>query len=274
GIGGAEGDRTPDLRIANAALSQLSYGPTGWTAGVYVMGKPDGVKHVERARPGNLTRGASRAGKVRRGAIDRAGRRLANSRQGSAHPTDRTGTPMSYTDISYETLGAVARICHNRPKNRNAESQRLLQELDDAMRQAAADPDIRVVILGGQGDHFSAGHDLKEAQESRADFTVEQRFAYEERYYYEYAMRIWDHPKPTIAQVQGACIAGGFMVANMCDLVVASDDAFFADPVCHTLSASAVEMLVHPWVMGMRAAKEFLFTGRRMDAAEAHRIGM
>ncbi len=181
---------------------------------------------------------------------------------------------MSYTDISYETLGAVARICHNRPKNRNAESQRLLQELDDAMRQAAADPDIRVVILGGQGDHFSAGHDLKEAQESRADFTVEQRFAYEERYYYEYAMRIWDHPKPTIAQVQGACIAGGFMVANMCDLVVASDDAFFADPVCHTLSASAVEMLVHPWVMGMRAAKEFLFTGRRMDAAEAHRIGM
>src|SRR5690606_26685750 len=162
----------------------------------------------------------------------------------------------------------------NRPKNRNAESQRLLQELDDAMRQAAADPDIRVVILGGQGDHFSAGHDLKEAQESRADFTVEQRFAYEERYYYEYAMRIWDHPKPTIAQVQGACIAGGFMVANMCDLVVASDDAFFADPVCHTLSASAVEMLVHPWVMGMRAAKEFLFTGRRMDAAEAHRSGM
>ncbi len=181
---------------------------------------------------------------------------------------------MSYTDISYETLGAVARICHDRPKNRNAESQRLLQELDDAMRQAAADPDIRVVILGGHGDHFSAGHDLKEAQESRADFTVEQRFAYEERYYYEYAMRIWDHPKPTIAQVQGACIAGGFMVANMCDLVVASDDAFFADPVCHTLSAAAVEMLVHPWVMGMRAAKEFLFTGRRMDAAEAHRIGM
>jgi enoyl-CoA hydratase len=80
--------------------------------------------------------------------------------------------------------------------------------------------------------------------------------------------------KPTIAQVQGAAVAGGFMVANMCDLVVASGDAFFADPVCRTLAASAVEVLCHPWVMGLRSAKEFLFTGRRMGAAEAHRLGM
>jgi enoyl-CoA hydratase len=64
------------------------------------------------------------------------------------------------------------------------------------------------------------------------------------------------------------------MVANMCDLIVAADDAFFADPVCKTLAASAVEVLCHPWVMGLRAAKEFLFTGRRMGAEEAHRLGM
>ncbi len=181
---------------------------------------------------------------------------------------------MSYEDITYEVLGPIARISHNRPQARNAESMRLLQELDDALRRATADPEIRAVILAGTGDHFSAGHDLKEAQVSRADFTVEERWAYEEVHYYEYALRIWDLPKPTIAQVQGACIAGGFMVANMCDLIVASDDAFFADPVCHTLSAAAVEMLVHPWVMGLRAAKDLLFTGRRMGAEEALRIGM
>jgi enoyl-CoA hydratase len=74
--------------------------------------------------------------------------------------------------------------------------------------------------------------------------------------------------------VQGACISAGFMVANMCVLLVASEDAFFADPVVHSLGAAAVEVMIHPWVMGMRTAKEFLYAGARMDAAEAHRIGM
>jgi len=74
--------------------------------------------------------------------------------------------------------------------------------------------------------------------------------------------------------VQGACIAGGFMVANMCDLVVAGDDAFFADPVVNSFGAAAVEVLVHPWVMGLRKAKQLLYTGGRLSAQEAHEIGM
>ncbi|MCK6453022.1 MAG: enoyl-CoA hydratase [Alphaproteobacteria bacterium] len=179
-----------------------------------------------------------------------------------------------YTCIEFETIGAVARLWHARPEARNAESQTLLDELDDALGRAVADDAIRAVIVGGRGDHFSAGHDLKEAQAKRANFTVEQRWAYESRRYYDYALRLWDCPKPTIAQVQGACIAGGFMVANMCDLVVASEDAFFADPVSHTLATAAVEVLIHPWVMGLRKAKEMLYTGQRVTAAEAHAIGM
>jgi enoyl-CoA hydratase len=181
---------------------------------------------------------------------------------------------MTYTQIEYRTMGAIARINHNRPEMRNAESRVLLDELDAALRVATDDQAIRVIIIGGNGPHFSAGHDLKEAQAERADFTAEQRYAYEELRYLDYCLRIWDCPKPTIASVQGAAVAGGFMVANMCDLIVASDDAFFADPVCRTLAAAAVEVLIHPWVMGLRAAKEFLFTGARMSAAEAHRIGM
>lgn len=179
-----------------------------------------------------------------------------------------------FQDIEYQTVGPVAFILHARPEARNAESKRLLDELDKALADAVADETVRVIVIGGRGDHFSAGHDLKEAQRERQDFTVEQRWAYEERRYFDYALRIWDCPKPTVARVQGACIAGGFMVANMCDLIIASDDAFFADPVVRTLSAAAVEVLVHPWVMGLRRAKEFLYTGERMTAAEAHAIGM
>jgi enoyl-CoA hydratase len=181
---------------------------------------------------------------------------------------------MTYSEIACTIDGGVARLSHNRPEMRNAESQRLLDELDDAVRKATADPAVRVLVFDGKGEHFSAGHDLKEGAAKRAGFTVEQRWAYEELYYLEYALRIWDCPKPTIASVQGACIAGGFMVANMCDLIIAADDAFFSDPVCHTLGACAVEVLIHPWVMGARKAKEMLFMGGRMTAAEAHRIGM
>jgi enoyl-CoA hydratase len=181
---------------------------------------------------------------------------------------------MQTTQIEYTVQGAIARIAHNRPEMRNAESAVLLDEMDAALAEAVKDEAVRVIVIAGNGPHFSAGHDLKEGQEKRANFTVEQRYAYEELRYLEYCLRIWDCPKPTIASVQGAAIAGGFMVANMCDLIVASDDAFFADPVCHTLAASAVEVLLHPYVMGLRAAKEFLFTGRRMGAEEAHRLGM
>jgi enoyl-CoA hydratase len=181
---------------------------------------------------------------------------------------------MPYTQIEYLVQGAIARINHNRPEMRNAESSTLLDEMDAALAEAVKNEDVRVIVIGGNGPHFSAGHDLKEGQAKRQNFTAEQRYAYEELRYLDYCLRIWDCPKPTIAKVQGAAIAGGFMVANMCDLIVASDDAYFADPVCRTLAAAAVEVLVHPWVMGLRTAKDFLFTGRRMGMEEALRIGM
>ena len=181
---------------------------------------------------------------------------------------------MAYTQIEYLVQGAIARINHNRPEMRNAESSTLLDEMDAALAEAVKNEDVRVIVIGGNGPHFSAGHDLKEGQAKRQNFTAEQRYAYEELRYLDYCLRIWDCPKPTIAKVQGAAIAGGFMVANMCDLIVASDDAYFADPVCRTLAAAAVEVLVHPWVMGLRTAKDFLFTGRRMGMEEALRIGM
>ncbi len=181
---------------------------------------------------------------------------------------------MSETLLLIENIGAVRRISLNRPEARNAQSRQLLDEFDCAVGDAAHDDSVRVIIVAGVGDHFSAGHDLKEAQASRANFTVEERWEYESLRYFDYCLRLWDMPKPTIAQVQGACVAAGFMVANMCDLVVCSEDAFFSDPVGQTLAAAATEVLVHPWVMGLRRAKEMLFTGDKMLAEEALRIGM
>lgn len=179
-----------------------------------------------------------------------------------------------YETIDYEVASRVARIWHNRPAARNAENRRLLQELDDALQAASADDAVGVIVIGGRGEHFSSGHDIREGAAERPNPTVEQRWAYEERYYLRYALNIWDCPKPTIAQVQGACIAGGFMVANMCDLIVAAEDAFFSDPVVPAFAASAVEVLVHPWVLGLRKAKEVLFTGARFSAQEALGWGM
>lgn len=181
---------------------------------------------------------------------------------------------MTYETLLIEDVGAVRRIRLARAAARNAQNQQMLDELDDAVGKAAKDDDVRVLVIGGVGDHFSAGHDLKEAQAKRADFTVEERWEYESLRYFDYCLRIWDFPKPTVAEVQGACVAGGFMIANMCDLVVCSDDAFFSDPVNHTLAAAATEVLIHPWVMGLRKAKEMLYTGGRIGATEALAMGM
>src|SRR5262249_55875049 len=154
----------------------------------------------------------------------------------------------------------------------NAQSMRLLDELDRAFDLAEADHDVRVVILAANGKHFSSGHDLKELvgpdaspelQAERA--TAEGKFHHEQKAYFERGIRIYESPKPTIAAVQGKCIAAGVMLAAMCDLIVAADDASFQNPVAR-MSGMGVELLVEPWELGIRKAKQFLLTGDAIDA--------
>jgi enoyl-CoA hydratase len=102
---------------------------------------------------------------------------------------------------------------------------------------------------------------------------AESRFARESEVYLGMCRRWREIPKPTIAMVHGACVAGGLMLAWCCDLIVAADDAFFADPVVK-MGIPGVEYFAHPWVMGPRFAKEFLFLGERVDAARARELGM
>src|SRR6266498_2330744 len=187
---------------------------------------------------------------------------------------------MGYQTILVERRGAVELVTMNRPEVRNAQNTALINELDEAMRAADADPDVNVIVLAGAGKDFSAGHDLKayvgeapsdEWHEKRK--TPEGKFEHERRMYFEKALAVRDLETPTIAMVQGKCVAGGLMVACMCDLIVASDDAMFQNPVLR-MTGAGVEVLVEIADLSARKAKEFLWTGDEIDAAEAHRLGL
>jgi enoyl-CoA hydratase len=190
--------------------------------------------------------------------------------------------------VTYEQRGDIAVVTMNRPRYRNAQNSAMTYALDDAFYRAAADDSVRVIVLAGAGDHFSAGHDIgtpgrdvDTSFERRASLWwdhvgkqgVESRYARESEVYLGMCRRWRELPKPTIAMVQGACIAGGLMLAWCCDLIVAADDAFFADPVVR-MGIPGVEYFAHPWVMGPRFAKEFLFTGERISAERALALGM
>ncbi|MFE2519276.1 enoyl-CoA hydratase [Streptomyces mirabilis] len=175
--------------------------------------------------------------------------------------------------ILYEVGDRVAVISLNRPEVANAQTMGLLDDLDAAWTRAAADEDVRVIVLRGNGRHFSAGHDLKDRWPSPDKITLEWIYTAEARRYLEYTLRWRNVPKPSIAAVQGKCIAGGLMLCWPCDLIVAAENAEFSDPVVH-MGIGGVEYHGHTWELGPRKAKEILFTGRAVTAEEAEKVGM
>jgi enoyl-CoA hydratase len=187
---------------------------------------------------------------------------------------------MSDQPVVYEVAGHVATITMNRPEVANAQDTALIDGIDGFLTEADADDEVRVVILAGSGKHFSAGHDLKALvggeqpdEWSAMRDTPEGKFRHEQVMYYERCKRLYAFRKPTIAQVQGAVVAAGLMLACMCDLIVAADDAVFSNPVLR-MTGAGVELLVEPWELGIRKAKEFLWTGEKIDAQEAWRLGL
>jgi enoyl-CoA hydratase len=181
----------------------------------------------------------------------------------------------------------VARLTLNRAYAKNAQSLSLLHALDDQFTRAMRDEDVRVIILAAAGSDFSAGHDLRKLLDSEEPAQFGGRassgnfegpggegyMAREEEAYMQMCRRWRNLTKPTVAQVQGNCIAGGLMLAWVCDLIIASDDAKFLDPVL-AWGGNGVEYFAHPWEFGPRKAKELLFTGDTFTAEEAWRLGM
>ena len=188
--------------------------------------------------------------------------------------------PSAFSVLSYELDGdgTVAVVTLRRPEAANALNAQLIDEIDGALDLAEADDDVRVVVLAAEGKHFCAGHDLKELFEATEPWaamraTPEGKLHHEQVMYWERGVRLHDFAKPTIAAVQGACSAAGLMLACMCDLIVAADDARFSNPVLR-MSGAGVELLVEPWELGPRKAKEFLLCADTLDAVEAERLGL
>lgn len=190
--------------------------------------------------------------------------------------------------VTYEVKGSVAFVRLNRPQYRNAQNSAVTYALDAAFVRAVDDDEVKVIVLAGNGEHFCAGHDIGTPERDiDQTFTrqaviwwdhvgaagVDSRFARESEVYLGMCRRWREIPKPMIAMVQGACIAGGLMLAWSCDFIIASDDAFFMDPVVR-MGIPGVEFFAHPWATNPRAAKEWLYTGDRMPAARAHELGM
>ncbi len=175
-----------------------------------------------------------------------------------------------YRNIRYEMQGKVAVISLARPQARNAQSRVLIEELDAAFDRAAKDSAVNVVVLRGDGDHFSAGHDLgspEELADKKARPELEGlrgRYNRSWNLYVDATLRWRNLPKPTIAAVQGYCIFGGWMFASACDIVIAADDALFLP--------TNFQYFAVPWDMHPRKAKAILFESRLVDAKEAEEL--
>ncbi|HET7237331.1 MAG TPA: enoyl-CoA hydratase-related protein [Actinomycetota bacterium] len=170
-----------------------------------------------------------------------------------------------------EDVGSVRRLTMDRPEALNALNAELMSALMAALESAAADEGVRVLVLRGAGRAFCAGYDLNE---DAAAGVQDSAGWYEElRRSTEQMLAIHDHPKPVIASVHSYCLAGGVDLMLACDLAVAADDAYFG--YVDVRFGSGVVSMFLPWVVGMRAAKELLYTGEdRVPAAEAHRLGL
>lgn len=189
--------------------------------------------------------------------------------------------------VLYAVHDGVATVTMNRPQYNNAQNSQMTYALDRAFRCAVDDDAVKVIVLRGAGKHFSAGHDIGtpgrdidkpfERTQLWWDHTnkpgAEQLYAREQEVYLGMCRRWHDIPKPTIAMVHGACVAGGLMLAWVCDLIVATEDAFFQDPVLR-MGIPGVEYFAHVHELNPRIAKEFLFLGERMSARRAEQLGM
>lgn len=189
--------------------------------------------------------------------------------------------------VLYEVVDHVAWVTMDRPDFNNAQNGQMTYALDDAFNRAVQDDDVRVIVLAGNGKHFSAGHDIgTPGRDVHKHFdnrlmvpghvnkpAAELLYTREQEQYLGMCRRWRDIPKPTVAMVQGACIAGGLMLAWVCDLIIASEDAFFQDPV-NRMGIPGVEYFAHAFELPPRVAKEFLLLGERMSAQRAEQFGM
>ena len=173
--------------------------------------------------------------------------------------------------VRYSVKDQIAHIEINRPKQLNSIHPDIMVPLADLLRKADRDPDVQVMILSGVGDHFGAGYDLKANWgEIYGHQAINARAMLIDCLKLE--ITPWDCSKPVIAMVRGYCLAGSCELAMMCCVTFASENAKFGEPEIRF--STAPPAVVMPWIVGLKKARELLYTGDIIDAHEALNIGM
>ena len=181
------------------------------------------------------------------------------------------------SEVIYEKSDGIGWITLNRPEERNAMNDALLDELDKAFAAAEPDLEVKVVVVKGAGLDFCVGQDLSGVNtfevlsEPGEHLTIKKRMEAERR-----RNRRWEYifnlAKPTIAQIHGHCLGTGCYLAMVCDITIAAEDALFGDPLLRM--GLLPHMPLWTWLIGIKKAKELLYTGRYIDGIEAERLSL
>jgi enoyl-CoA hydratase/carnithine racemase len=177
---------------------------------------------------------------------------------------------MAYESILYDVKDQIATITLNRPKQLNAMSGAVKAEIKAAIGAAVEDENVHVIVLTGTGKAFSAGNDLQDNFTNPPKCMEDWRARLQREI--QFYLTIWDCPKPVIAAVNGFCLASASEMAMVCDITIAAESAVFGEPELRQSSGPPVIMA--PYIMGPKRAKEMLLTGNMVSARVAEKYGM
>ncbi len=174
--------------------------------------------------------------------------------------------------LQYRPGSPIGEIILNQPSKRNAINADMWRGLGETVAKATADASVKVVVVRGQGDHFAAGADISEFEQTYATTQSAARYT---QTMLDSLAALEHCPKPTIAMIRGSCVGGGCSIALACDFRFASDTARFgATPGKLGLVYSLADTRRLVQTVGVSGAKDLLFTGRLIDASEAQAMGL
>jgi enoyl-CoA hydratase len=182
--------------------------------------------------------------------------------------------------VRYEKTGPIARLILNAPERANAQTSEMVHRFDDALTLAERDYDVKVLIVKANGKGFCAGHSIPAGPDVYPEFAEEHEalgtyWKSASDLFLTPVLRLWEFPKPTIAQVHGYAIGGGTYWALLPDITIASEDAYFQMPLVQGLGFPGGETMIEPWLMmNWKRAYEYLYTAQTVSAGEALHLGM
>ncbi|WP_177194701.1 enoyl-CoA hydratase/isomerase family protein [Alteribacillus iranensis] len=179
-----------------------------------------------------------------------------------------------YETVDYEVKGNVAIVTMDRPKQINSINKQITIDVKAALDEADKNKEVHAVILTGAGNNFSAGVDLKEVFDMPSPIGEEPSEVWRDHLedMLTVSLKMWNLRMPVIAAVDGYALGGAADWVLSADVAIASDKVTFGEPEIRF--GAAPPTLMMPWVLGMRKAKELLYTGDSVDAEEGHRIGV